>query len=93
MFFLIGKFGNNNRKVIIFTDESMQSRYSNPEQTLITSCIEHSYSVSAFIPSNLPGYNQWQNITQSCSGFLEYLYYNSTEMTEKLNYYFGSETC
>ena len=84
----------NKRRAILFTDESLQSDYFFPFKVITNSCSMNNYSVSVFLDYNTPDYSIWQLITQHCSGFLEEIDLNNElTMREKLNYYFGSDTC
>lgn len=81
----------NQKKVIIFTDEHIQSQYIDPITVITEDCFNYDYTVSAFISGNISDYNSWQFITQECGGFLEFLSNQPDDMIEKLNYFFGEQ--
>lgn len=88
-------WGNNNKKIIIFSDESMQF-YAFPQvvdavNAVIEQCTLLDYSVSAFINYNSTPHLMWLDMTQQCNGFLDYLNPNPNAMIQSLNYWIGEQ--
>ncbi len=85
---------NNERKVLIFSDEGLQQDIANSVleaiEMVVTQCIEQDYSIGAFIKYNIYDENLWLDLTQRCGGFLDYLSTRPQEMIDMLNYWVGS---
>lgn len=88
-------WGQNQKKIIIFTDEDMQYLNFQDSQSavnaVIQQCHEKDYTLSAFIGWDSNPQLMWVNMTQQCNGFLDYLNNNPNEMIQTLNYWIGEE--
>ncbi len=82
-------WSSNTRKAIVFTDEAVQTLYHDPVAEMINSCENNNFSLSAFLTYGTPDYNKWMEMTQNCAGFLDTMSYNSEEIKEQLEYWFG----
>lgn len=86
-------WSSNIRKVMLFTDEEIQTQFTDPEQIVIDSCIQNDYSVGMFLSEY--AYNdigKWNNIAVECGGFVDEIVSEPEIMIDKLNYWFG-ESC
>ena len=86
---------NNNRKVLIFSDEMLQQDFAPSIQEaidiVVEQCIDTGYIIGAFINYNTPDQQLWVDLTQRCGGFLDYISPNPQQMIDTLNYWVGED--
>lgn len=86
---------DNERKVLIFSDEGLQQDIANSVleaiEMVVTQCVEQDYLIGAFISYNALDRNLWLDLTQRCGGFLDYLSSRQQEMIDTLNYWVGTD--
>jgi hypothetical protein len=86
---------NNDRKVLVFSDEAIQQDIANTIieaiEMIVVQCVEQNYTIGAFIDYNTFHENLWLDLTQRCGGFLDYLSTRPQEMIDTLNYWLGTE--
>lgn len=86
---------NNNKKVLIFSDEQMQQDFqpttADAIDAVVQQCTEAGYTIGAFISYDIVDQSLWVDLTQRCNGFLDYLNYNPQDMIDTLNYWIGTD--
>jgi hypothetical protein len=70
-------WNNNNKKVLIFSDERMQQQLQptveDAIEAIVQQCTETEYTIGAFISYDIADQSLWVDLTQRCNGFLDYL--------------------
>lgn len=88
-------WGENDKKVVIFSDEDMQYlNFPDPQSAVnavTQQCGEKGYTLSAFIGWDSNPQLMWVNMIQQCNGFLDYLDSNPNDMIDTLNYWIGEQ--
>ena len=88
-------WNNNNKKVLIFSDEQMQQDFQpttiDAIEAVVQQCTEAGYTIGAFISYDIVDQWLWVDLTQRCNGFLDYLNYNPQDMIDTLNYWIGTD--
>lgn len=88
-------WGDNKKKIIIFTDENMQFfdflDVDAAVNAVVDQCGENKHSLSAFIGLYSSSQLKWVNMTRQCNGFLDYLNNDPQQMVQTLNYWMGEE--
>ena len=88
-------WGENKKKIIIFSDEDMQYLNFQDSQSAVSAvtqqCQQQDYSLSAFIGWDSNPQLMWVNMTQQCDGFLDYLDTDPDDMVAILNYWIGEQ--
>lgn len=86
---------NQDRKIIIFSDEPLQQDFTQTVeeaiQIIAEQCQQNSYIIGAFIYRNVFDHQLWLDLTQVCGGFLDYLDDEPEDMIETLNYWVGTD--
>lgn len=86
---------NNNKKVLIFSDEQMQQQFqptiAAAIEAIVQQCTEADYTIGAFIKYDIVDQSLWVDLTQRCNGFLDYLNNNPQDMIDTLNYWIGTD--
>lgn len=86
---------NNDRKVLVFSDEVLQQNLApsveEAIQIIAEQCQQNSYMIGAFIFRNVFDHQLWLDLTQVCGGFLDYLDDEPEDMIETLNYWIGTD--
>ena len=86
---------DNDRKVLIFSDEMLQqdiaANVSEAIELVVAKCIERDYIIGAFISQGISDEYLWNDLTQRCGGFLDYLSPVPQQMIDTLNYWIDNE--